>query len=106
MKKLLITTLFCLTLFCATASAQRQCETVDDCNALVVRLSQALEKTLDVNKAQKDLIDAQRSEIESRKRKNDIDTAIIERQTELIKLLEKDRRKQISFLFGLLKIRL
>lgn len=105
MKKLIIT-LFCVLLFCATASAQRQCETVDDCNALVVRLSQALEKTLDVNKAQKDLIDAQRSEIESRKRKNDIDTEVIARQTELIKLLEKDRRKQISIFWGIFKVRL
>lgn len=105
MKKLLIT-LFCVLLFCATASAQRQCETVDDCNALVVRLSQALEKTLDVNKAQKDLIDAQRSEIESRKRKEEIDTEVIARQTELIKLLEKDRRKQISIFWGIFKVRL
>ena len=105
MKKLLIT-LFCVLLFCATASAQRQCETVDDCNALVVRLSQALEKTLDVNKTQKDLIDAQRSEIESRKRKEEIEAGIIKAQDEKIKILERERRKQISIFWGIFKVRL
>ena len=105
MKKLIIT-LFCITLFSVTASAQRQCETVDDCNTLVVKLSQALEKTLDIDKAQKGLMKAQADEIESRKRKAEIDAEIIKLQNEKIKILERERRKQFSVFWGILKIRL
>ncbi len=87
--------------FCVSA----QCSDESDCRAKLSESAQMINKLLDVKKAQDAAIEALKAENEARKQKEIIDRGIIAGQDRLILLLEKDRRKQLSFLFGLVKVR-
>lgn len=67
--------------------------------------NQRLEKVLADLEAAEKLIAALRAENESRQRKEAIDAGIIAQQDKLIALLEKQRRRQLSIFFGLVKVR-
>jgi septal ring factor EnvC (AmiA/AmiB activator) len=103
MQKVVFTILFILGLSVFT-SAQNQCADLADCEAKLTETVQMLNKVLDVSKAKDSAIEALKEENLARQRKNDIDKGIIEAQDKLIELLQKQNRKRISFLFGLVKI--
>jgi spore cortex formation protein SpoVR/YcgB (stage V sporulation) len=100
--KIIYTTIFIfLFAFCAFG----QCSDESDCRAKLSTASQMVNKLLDVNKSQEQAIQALKEENAARQRKNDIDKGIIEAQDRLILFLEKQSKRQISILFGLLKVR-
>lgn len=91
-------------------SAQTQCSTVEECNGLVTTLTQALNKTLDANKAQTGVTDAQKAQIEAQKgqiqaqeRLIAVKDAINAEQSKLIDFYQKQTCSTTSFLWGLIK---
>lgn len=102
MHKIILSFVFIL-IFAASAAAQ--CDTVEDCRAKLSTASQAVNKLLDLTKAQEQAIEALKAENAARQRKTEVDAAIIAQQDKLIELLEKRTRRQVSLMFGLLKIR-
>jgi hypothetical protein len=102
MHKVIYTTIFILLFaFCAFG----QCADESDCRAKLSDASRMVNKLLDVNKAQSDAIEALKTENEARARKNEIDAAIIANQDKLIALLEKQTKRKLSILFGLISVR-
>ena len=51
-------TLFCVLLFCATASAQSQCSTLEECNKKLTEAAQIINKLLDVDEVKDKLLAA------------------------------------------------
>lgn len=101
-----------LVLFCGfTASAQNQCQTIEDCQSKLSEASRIINKLLDVNKEAADVITAKNAEIEARKNLNAINEAIIAKQESRfndsekeVALLKKKAQRKVSILFGLIKI--
>lgn len=104
MKTLFLSTIF-IFLFAVCAFGQNQCADLADCEAKLSEASRMINKLLDVSKAQTDAITALKEENAARARKNDIDAGVIAAQDKLILLLEKQTKRQISFFFGLVKVR-
>ena len=92
-------------LFASSASGQTtpQCATVDECNALVTRLSQALQKTLDVNAANEKLVTAQKAQIDAQEQLIKVKQVTVEQQEKLLDYYRKATCDRTSFLFGLVK---
>lgn len=95
MKKLIYIAILTVA-FCFTANAQKveiDQATADKCARCFVE-----------SKAKDDLISALQAENASRKEKDAISQGIITAQGDLIKILEKQSKRKISFFFGLVKV--
>lgn len=102
MKKAALSAIF-IGILAVAASAQSQCATIDECNALVTRLTQALNKTLDVNKANEGLIAAQKDQIAAQERLIAVKDAVAKEQDKLIEFYRKQTCDRTSFLWGIIK---
>ena len=100
--KFIYTTIFIL-LFAFAANAQ--CSDEADCRAKLSEASRMLNKVLDVNKAQEQALTALREENEARARLSLIQEGVIQQQTKLIELQQKQMRRKLSILFGLISVR-
>ena len=102
--KLLI--IICLTLIFAIAGhAQQNCTDLADCNAKLDTAAQVLNKTLDINEAQKLLIASQKDEILALNRLIEVKTLLDAEKNKLIDYYRKQTCSRFSFLFGLVSFR-
>ena len=111
-KQFLLIPVFLLALSISANAQTVDCSDLQDCQQKLSRAASQIEKLLDVTEAQEKAIEALKSEIESRKRLSLIDAEIIAKkdfqlaeQEKLIQILRKETRRQISILFGLIKVR-
>jgi len=88
-----------------SVNAQNNCTDLADCQTKLNQAIQMLDKSLTTIQAQNGAIDALKTENEARKYENLILKGIIENQDRLIALQQKRIGKQISLLFGLVKVR-
>ena len=99
-------------LFALSAHAQTNCTTIEDCQSKLSTASQMINKLLDVNQANADVIAAQKAEIDSRKNLDAINERLLAKkdaeiadQQKLIGLLQKKAQRKFSIFFGLISLR-
>lgn len=103
MKKLIY--IIVLVFLMAVGTNAQNCATVEECRERLSSAVQMLNKALDVSDAQEKAIVALKEEIESRKRLQATQEAVIINQDKLITTLQKETRRKFSILWGIVSIR-
>ena len=110
MKKLLLLSILTFA-FCLSAKSQN-CTELVECNQKLDTAARIINRQTDESKAKDKAIEALKAEIAARESLDKINNEllakkdeIIKNQADLIKILEKETGRKISFFWGIIKIR-